>query len=716
MDERQGGEGSDENDPEPPDPGVAKDAEAGIAKKWQSNQWLGNKQGPLTPRGGGYFQAYEKGTILWHKSVGAFQVHGLIGAKYWKLGGPASALGFPRSDEANAAKPGRYNQFVGGTILWTKGSPEAFEVRGAIRSKWAALGFESGFLGFPVTDETSTPDGVGRYNHFEGGSIYWTPDSGAFEVHGLIRKRYAEFGWERSPLGYPISDEKDMPGGKVSQFEGGTIEWTAKGGAHEKVQPPVPKPRPFYLIAHRCNDLEKVADMVAAGANAVECDIQGSSHPGVDFAVNHDLAWKPERDAIRPFLDGVAKIFKNKPQVSLMIFDIKEPEWGKADLLRQIIRKHLTDVVPVNVIISVAKYDGRNFFLPIKGDVRPREGYAIDQDNDPVKVSEFFQSINVANHAYGNGIFVAGGGENVPHSVLFGTSLKWSHRKVRCVYVWTIGQMDSMRKYIGRGVDGIMVNDVPALKEVLGEANIKKQVRLATRADNPMAPSDLPAYVLTVKTGSRTDAGTSALLRFELRGSVGTAVAEIDAGSPGLFGEDCTNRVTLIGTEVGTVRELVLSHDGSGIGDGWFVDTVDVRKSGSSSSLRFDFEQWIRADRPARRTPSNVRYDVRVWTSRDTSGSGTDADVKIMLQGTRGYIEKEFDGNEGDLFENDSSDSLQMYGIDIGTLKSISLTHDGSGAGDEWHVARVFVKGASIDANVPVDRWVKEGTVTTVNL
>jgi uncharacterized protein with LGFP repeats len=88
------------------------------------------------------------------------------------------------------------------------------------------------FLGFPTTDETGTPDGRGRYNHFEGGSIYWTPENGAHEVHGAIRDKWASLGWERSHLGYPVGDEETPPNGqgRYSKFEGGHILWTPEGG------------------------------------------------------------------------------------------------------------------------------------------------------------------------------------------------------------------------------------------------------------------------------------------------------------------------------------------------------------------------------------------------------------------------------------------------------------------------------------------------------
>lgn len=87
-------------------------------------------------------------------------------------------------------------------------SAGAFEVHGAIRERYLALGAEASILGYPRTDESGTPDGRGRFNHFQGGSIYWTAGTGAHEVHGLIRDRWSALGWERNPqLGYPISDE-----------------------------------------------------------------------------------------------------------------------------------------------------------------------------------------------------------------------------------------------------------------------------------------------------------------------------------------------------------------------------------------------------------------------------------------------------------------------------------------------------------------------------
>nr|WP_276323720.1 hypothetical protein [Amycolatopsis nivea] len=92
-----------------------------------------------------------------------------------------------------------------------------------MRDKWAALGWERG-LGYPTTDETSTPNGIARYNHFNGGgSIYWSPRTGAHMVQGEIRKRWAALGWEWGYLGLPTSDEYPISGGARSDFQGGYV-------------------------------------------------------------------------------------------------------------------------------------------------------------------------------------------------------------------------------------------------------------------------------------------------------------------------------------------------------------------------------------------------------------------------------------------------------------------------------------------------------------
>ena len=107
----------------------------------------------------------------------------------------------------------------------------AHEVEGDIRAKYNNLKGATGPLGFPITDETAAPDGVGRYNHFQHGSIYWTPRTGPMMVRAAIRHVWAGSGWELGPFGYPVADEYHAhafaPSGAEpiawSRFENGTL-------------------------------------------------------------------------------------------------------------------------------------------------------------------------------------------------------------------------------------------------------------------------------------------------------------------------------------------------------------------------------------------------------------------------------------------------------------------------------------------------------------
>jgi len=154
-----------------------------------------------------------------------------IDDKYSQLGGAQSFLGQPTTPEwptPNGA--GSFRHYQGGSIYWKYAFPTAYEVHGAIRDRWSGLGWENSFLGFPVTDELPTPDTRGRFNHFENGSIYWTPQTGAQEVGGAIRNAWAGSGWEQGPLGYPVAAPTQMqPSTNPTTFQdferGSVYDW-----------------------------------------------------------------------------------------------------------------------------------------------------------------------------------------------------------------------------------------------------------------------------------------------------------------------------------------------------------------------------------------------------------------------------------------------------------------------------------------------------------
>ena len=146
-----------------------------------------------------------------------------ISQKWIFLGGASGFLGNATIDESVAPDGiGRYRHYQNGSIYWYP-CIGAFEVHGLIRQKWAGLGWEKSALGYPKTDELTTPDGIGRFTHFQHGSIYYHPTHGTFVVSGEMRRRWADQGWERGPLGYPTSDRQCYSSDCGQAFSGGTL-------------------------------------------------------------------------------------------------------------------------------------------------------------------------------------------------------------------------------------------------------------------------------------------------------------------------------------------------------------------------------------------------------------------------------------------------------------------------------------------------------------
>ncbi|WP_199873705.1 hypothetical protein [Streptomyces sp. Root369] len=171
-----------------------------------------------------------------------------IGEKNAALNGaPGEKVGELDSSGSVGGAPGFVQKFQNGAIYWRR-DLGAWWVLGDIYQKYLAVGGAAGgVLGHPVSDETSTGDGVGRFNHFERGSIYWHPTIGAFEVHGEIHACWQRLGSE--VFGYPVTDETatgeesavGLERGKFNDFrqflsdgstQGTSIYWSMSTDAH----------------------------------------------------------------------------------------------------------------------------------------------------------------------------------------------------------------------------------------------------------------------------------------------------------------------------------------------------------------------------------------------------------------------------------------------------------------------------------------------------
>ena len=99
-------------------------------------------------------------------------------------------------------------------------------------------------LGQPTSSEQDVPGVAGAQEmRFQGGTIYWSPTTGAHVVYGAIGGEYAATDQEtdaggnnvQALIGLPTGDEQNVPGvagARETTFQNGTIYWSPATGAH----------------------------------------------------------------------------------------------------------------------------------------------------------------------------------------------------------------------------------------------------------------------------------------------------------------------------------------------------------------------------------------------------------------------------------------------------------------------------------------------------
>ncbi len=179
--------------------------------------------------GDGVAQDFANGRAYWSADTGAFGLVGRINARYSELGGPDSWLGFPKTGELKTANGvGRLVHFENGSIYWSP-STGAWEIPGDMFRAWGTQNYENGGLGFPVGPAKPFKDGLAQ--EFQGGYVLRTPDNKAYWVRGAISSKYMDSG-VADALGFPKGNEKLINGGAFQEFDKGNIYWSASTGAH----------------------------------------------------------------------------------------------------------------------------------------------------------------------------------------------------------------------------------------------------------------------------------------------------------------------------------------------------------------------------------------------------------------------------------------------------------------------------------------------------
>ncbi|XP_023264384.1 lipoxygenase homology domain-containing protein 1 [Seriola lalandi dorsalis] len=266
-------------------------------------------------------------------------------------------------------------------------------------------------------------------------------------------------------------------------------------------------------------------------------------------------------------------------------------------------------------------------------------------------------------------------------------------------------------------------------------------------------------YEVTVITGDMRAGGTNANVFCQIYGDKGkTEVLALKSRSNN-FERGTTEIFKIEAQDVGKIYKIRIYHDGKGIGDGWFLETVDIKrltmamvqvevkkedtkkdKKKDKKKKKKEEEEEVEIVEELQEVVETFTFTCNRWLARDEEdgeivvelltednedlevnsyevhvftgtmwGAGTDANVYINIYGETGDTgERRLrKSNNLNKFEKDQEDIFNITAVDLGILKKLRIRHDNRQASAGWFLDRVEIVDNKDDSTYffPCKRW-----------
>ncbi|XP_062333408.1 lipoxygenase homology domain-containing protein 1-like [Osmerus eperlanus] len=267
-------------------------------------------------------------------------------------------------------------------------------------------------------------------------------------------------------------------------------------------------------------------------------------------------------------------------------------------------------------------------------------------------------------------------------------------------------------------------------------------------------------YEITVVTGDVRAAGTNANVFCQIYGEEGKTELITLKSRSNNFERGTTEIFKVEALDVGKIFKVRIGHDGSGIGDGWFLEMLDIKRLTMAMvmvEVRKEEKKEDKKDKKKKKKKVEEEEEVEMveelqevveifvfpcsrWLARDEEdgevvvellpedpgdleensyevhvftgtmwGAGTDANVYVNIYGEIGDTgERRLrKSNNMNKFEKGLEDVFTVPAIDLGVLKKMRIRHDNSGPNAAWFLDRVEIVDNKDDTTYyfPCKRW-----------
>ncbi|XP_055036930.2 lipoxygenase homology domain-containing protein 1 [Misgurnus anguillicaudatus] len=260
-------------------------------------------------------------------------------------------------------------------------------------------------------------------------------------------------------------------------------------------------------------------------------------------------------------------------------------------------------------------------------------------------------------------------------------------------------------------------------------------------------------YEVSVVTGDVWAGGTNANVFMQIYGEEGKSELIQLKSRSNNFERGTTEIFRIEALDVGRVYKIRIGHDGTGVGPGWFLEKVDVKRLVMAmvkpekkeedkkdkkkkkkkkeeeelpgelrevvQTYSFPCDRWLARGEEDGEILVELRaedyedleentYEVHVFTGT-MMGAGTDAGVYVNIYGEMGDTgeRKLRKSNHLNKFERGQEDVFTIMGMDLGLLKKLRIRHDNKQANAAWYLDRVEIFDTKEETMYffPCQRW-----------
>ena len=358
-------------------------------------------------------------------------------------------------------------------------------------------------------------------------------------------------------------------------------------------------PRPFYIIAHRCNNFDIAQERLSQGANAIEIDVNLWDGEKVinKLYAGHGPLLVPgsisKSDDERMELESYFQLLQHAALKPLLIYlDCKPPVHELGKDIYDLAKKYLSDTL---IVFSYPYFDkdGKCFLSTVAGQIITNSDshmvVQFDMDENWGAQLAWFRENLISNFGYSFGrtfgialLF----NEIWNHALLDRVQGACCQRLIDKAFkfcgAWTIDSPLLMKELINIGVDGMLTNDVPELVTVVEKEAAKLNSLIYKAITNGSASFYQPeGYGLLLKTGKAWFAGTDNSITVTLKAFSGDQTSATIIGDPPgydrRFDRGSYDYWALSSAKLGNLQSITIRLDpGNFDAPDWYLESVSV--------------------------------------------------------------------------------------------------------------------------------------------